>query len=166
MTRKGAIKNLTILLIAPLLAGVLFYTTRDMSEWTASVLDVLELEHIEQEGWGAAYKTHSHTIEIFGSKEAQKADTLLLELLYNADQLILDMSHLPSYAQLQHQHKGSVQLLLQGLDQLKLEEWWIELPFSGEAKDILLAKAIARSSWAAKALKVWNLNTFTPLHQN
>jgi hypothetical protein len=51
MQRSSLIKNLFILLLAPILAFGLFFLTRDLSGLTASVLDIAERQKIEEKQW-------------------------------------------------------------------------------------------------------------------
>lgn len=149
-------------MVAPLLAFAMFYLTRDISPWTATVLDIVELQHIQERGWELAYKTDQDMIEIFGTKAVQNADKIILELIYNPERLVVTLSDLPSHASLVSHERGSLELILQDLQQLKLEEWWLVIPFVGDPRDILLAKAETVVDWNATKLRIWNLSVLKP----
>jgi hypothetical protein len=59
------LKNIIILIVAPILAVLLFYLTQNFSWMTASVLDITEINTIKQNNWDLAYKTENQVFEVF-----------------------------------------------------------------------------------------------------
>lgn len=155
---QRVVKNLIILIIAPILAVVIFYATRDLSWLSASVLDILEMQTIKESWRGLAYKTTNQTFEVFWSDVARTMDTVGFRIIYNQDQLVLlsGWDYREDFDS--WNKKWELTIRLPNPASLPLEGQWFQLAFSGEAKDILLAEAWGSKNNVEIPLAVGNLN--------
>lgn len=160
MQRSSLIKNLFILLLAPILAFGLFFLTRDLSGLTASVLDIAERQKIEEKKWWVAYKTDDQVFELFGSQRLKKGENLIFELAYNPQKVVVfvDQSSGFDFVILENT-TGSLKVQLNTINKLNLDEGRFVLPFSWEKDQIVLAEA---SLWSlgknVSSLSIGNLN--------
>ena len=160
MQLKNGLKNMVILLVAPILALGLFYFSHNLWGLSASVLDVLELQTIEKNKRWVAYKTQNQIFELFGSVLVKKEGKLIFEVLYDPLSLTVDISSAtPSSAKLRSNQSGLLMVELPIDTNAELEKEWFSIPFSGAAKDILLGSASFEAWDKSIALAVWNLNT-------
>lgn len=160
MSTNRGIKNGGILLLAPILALGLFFLAQNFSGMTASVLDLSELKTIKEQQRDLAYKTESQLFELFWT-ESLRGTVLNVELLYNPDkvQVLLNEATGAEFRVL-HQESGVVQLALSPEQIRSVEEGWFQMPFSGEAHQLLLWSASQLISWTAQPLRVGNLNHY------
>lgn len=159
MKNTNFLKTLLILIVAPALALSLFWLSRDWSGLTASVLDLQELQMIAESGWGVAYKTENQSFELFGSLQAQKADRLTFEILYHPEKVQLFLEQASGFNLLSLTSQEGI--LLGELGQttkLPLEEGWFQLPFSGDAEQLVLGEVMLFRGEESKSLSVGNLN--------
>lgn len=145
--------------MAPVLALSLFWLSRDWSGLTASVLDLQELQMIEERDWGVAYKIEEQSFELFGSSQAQNADRLTFEILYHPERVefLLDQASGLNLLSLTSQ-EGKIFGELGKTENLPLQEGWFQLPFSGDAEQLVLGEVMLFRGEDSKALSVGNLN--------
>lgn len=158
MLQKG-LKNLIILLLAPLGALLLFYLSRDVSGLSASVLDIMEMQRIQENGRNLAYKNTDQLFEIFLGDGLQKADQISVQVLFDPQKLSYDADSF-SGKLLQRKEKESWLLWLQiWLSQDHQKELPIfAMAFSGAEEKILLGEAKAIIEGWEQPLSVGNLN--------
>lgn len=154
------VKNVIIVLLAPVLALGIFFLTRDLTGLTASVLDLAELQKIEDNKRWVAYKTENQLFELFGSEEAKKWEYLVLEIMYNPEKvkLLVDQSSGLNYT-IFHNETGNLQLQIKDLSKFVINEGWFQLPYSGEENQLTLSEASLYSSKGNSPLSIGNLNT-------
>lgn len=153
---KKSLKNLIILLIAPGLALVLFYATRDLSALSASVLDIMEIEKIQKSWRGLAYKITNQNFEVFWSELAKTMDTVHFVLLYNPDKITF--SEGLSWMNSQLVEDWVLSFELKEVWSHSLEKDWFQLSFSGDAKDLIMWEARGIKKGKEIPLAVGNLN--------
>ena len=160
MQRSSLIKNLFILLLAPILAFGLFFLTRDLSGLTASVLDIAERQKIEEKQWWVAYKTDDQVFELFGSEQLKKWENLVFELVYNPKKVVFSIDQSSGFDfTLLENNTGSLKIQLNNVNSLKLDEGLFLLPFSWEKDQVVLAEALLWSlGKTAIPLSIWSLN--------
>lgn len=160
MQRSSLIKNLFILLLAPILAFGLFFLTRDLSGLTASVLDIAERQKIEEKQWWVAYKIDDQVFELFGSEQLKKWENLVFELVYNPKKVVFSIDQSSGFDfTLLENNTGSLKIQLNNVNSLKLDEGLFLLPFSWEKDQVVLAEALLWSlGKTAIPLSIWNLN--------
>ena len=160
MQRSSLIKNLFILLLAPILAFGLFFLTRDLSGLTASVLDIAERQKIKEKQWWVAYKTDDQVFELFGSEQLKKWENLVFELVYNPKKVVFSIDQSSGFDfTLLEGNTGSLKIQLNNVNSLKLDEGLFLLPFSWEKDQVVLAEALLWSlGKTAIPLSIWNLN--------
>ena len=158
--QSSLIKNLFILLLAPILAFGLFFLTRDLSGLTASVLDIAERQKIEEKQWWVAYKTDDQVFELFGSEQLKKWENLVFELVYNPKKVVFSIDQSSGFDfTLLENNTGSLKIQLNNVNSLKLDEGLFLLPFSWEKDQVVLAEALLWSlGKTAIPLSIWNLN--------
>ena len=121
MQRSSLIKNLFILLLAPILAFGLFFLTRDLSGLTASVLDIAERQKIKEKQWWVAYKTDDQVFELFGSEQLKKWENLVFELVYNPKKVVFSIDQSSGFDfTLLENNTGSFKIKLKNVNYLKL----------------------------------------------
>ncbi len=155
-----AIKNFFIFALAPILALGLFFLTRDLSELTASVLDISELQKIEDNKRWVAYKTDNQLFELFGSDQAKKGENLVFELIYNPQKisLLIEQNSGLNFTILENT-TGNFKVQLHSLGILKIDENWFQIPFSGEKNQLILAEAsLLTRGKTSIPLSIGNLN--------
>lgn len=135
------LKNIVILVLAPLLALGIFFLTRDMQGLTASVLDISEIKKIQTENWDAAYKRENQIFELFGSESLKKWEILTFELIYNPEKISLSVSQSSGFSfQILEEGTGSLKVQISDLMSRNINEGWFQVPFSGEKSQLLLAE--------------------------
>lgn len=164
MKKSLLLKNLIILIIAPILAVALLYIVNDFSWLTASVLDIAEVQKIQKEGWDIAYKSQNQSFEVFWSEKIKDADTLNFEIIYNPEKIDVDVSMISwyNYAILD-ENSGYLKIQLSDFSGLSHDEWWFEIPFSWDETQILLWEGQKEKNWNTIALSIGNL---TPLQEH
>ncbi len=164
MKSSQHLKTLLILVVAPCLALSFFWLTRDWSRLTASVLDLQELQTIEEHHRGLAYKTNNQQFELFGSTQAQNADRLTFEVIYHPEKVEFKLDQASGFNLLSlTQEEGRILGMLGKTINLPLEEGWFQLPFSGDAEQIVLGEVSFFDGAVEKELSVGNLN---PAHDH
>lgn len=159
MKSSQHLKTLLILIVAPCLALSLFWLTRDWTDLTASVLDLQELQTIAEHHRGVAYKTENQHFELFGSAQSQHAERLSFEILYHPEKVAFKLDQASGFNLLSlTQDEGRLLGMLGKTSDLPLEEGWFQLPFSGDAEQIVLGEVSLFDGKGAKELSVGNLN--------
>lgn len=138
---KRSLKNLIILMLAPILTILFFYATRDLSWLSASVLDVMEVKKIQENRRGLAYKNNGQTFEVFWSELAKSMDEVHFFVFYNPDKVsFIDdpIGHKKGWHFVQD---WVLSFDLKDVSSLSLEKEWFQLPFSWDAKGVILGEA-------------------------
>lgn len=162
---KRSLKNLIILLLAPVGWLLLFYLSRDFSGFSASVLDIVEMQRIQNNGRALAYKTTDQLFEIFPGAKLEGADAVEVQIVYDPQKL----SYFPE------SFSGNLQ------ERKEKESWLLQvnislpatfekslpifvLSFSGSQEKILLWEAKASFWGQEQSLAVGNLNIKEDMH--
>ena len=153
------LKNIVILIVAPILAILLFYLTQNFSWMTASVLDITEINTIKQNNWDLAYKTENQIFEVFWAEKVKSAEFIEFEILYNPERIELD-TQLISWDNYQiiDSQEGDLVIQISDIWVRDYQEWWFEIPYTWDESQILMWDAKKLENGEELNLSVWNLN--------
>ena len=132
-------KYLIIFFIGILLAFLVAriqYSTTDLS---ASVLSLTEQDFFESTSRDAWYKKENQIFEIFLAEQVRNDWELRISLLSAPDFVrISDELTSPYWVEILNQNKWNLVLSVSWYENWDFSEWILQIPFSGDSKDVTL----------------------------
>lgn len=156
-------KNLAIIFAAAVCALVIFFIVKNPGLFQSSILSLGEKAFMNQQKRDAAYKTNKGPFEIFVAEKYKTTITSFEWIIYfDADKVQLETGNLTGQGQftVKQTTKDSLLVTIKISDKIDTNSEIIGIPFSWEAKDIVLGESKIKTRKGRAQVTVGNLNNF------
>ena len=156
-------KNLAIIFAAAVCALVIFFIVKNPGLFQSSILSLGEKAFMNQEKRDVAYKTNKWPFEIFVAEKYKTNMTNFEGTIYfDANKVQLETGNLTGQGQfsIKQVTKDSLLVTIKMANKIDVNSEIIGIPFSGEAKDIVLGESRIKTKKWWLSVTVGNLNNF------
>ena len=156
-------KNLAIIFAAAVWALVIFFIVKNPGLFQASILSLEEKAFMNQQKRDVAYKTNKWPFEIFvGEKYKTSMTDFQGTIYFDQEKVQLETSNWTGQGILKitETSKDSIFVTIKMSDKIDTNSEIIGIPFSGEAKDIVLGESRIKTKKWWSFVTVGNLNDF------
>ncbi|MFZ2151196.1 MAG: hypothetical protein WAZ12_02410 [Candidatus Absconditicoccaceae bacterium] len=162
---KRIINNSIIFVISIFLAFILFYLSKDTNIFQASILGIQDIKIIQENQRDIAYKNTDGLLDIFLSNNllSKNYSSLDITIVYDYDTVSLNIQNISFQKQykISFNQSGSITLSFDDLKDIKSQESFFIIPFSGSVKDILISEVIVKNGQLQDSLSIGNLTSYT-----
>ena len=133
-------KYALIILIGIWLAVLVARLEYDAKDLSASVLSITEQDFFEATAWDAWYKKENQTFEIFLAEQIRNDWPLSVSIMFSPEDFELNLEGITANCSVEvvDSTPWNVILNVTWYEELDFSEWIFEIPYSGEAEDIIL----------------------------
>ena len=133
-------KYTIIVLIGVLLAFLVAWIQYSTTDLSASVLSLTEQDFFESTSRDAGYKKENQTFEIFLAEQIRNDGELKISLISSPNNItrITDELSSPYQIEIIEHNKWNLILSITWYENWDFSEWILQIPFSGDSKDVTL----------------------------
>jgi len=156
-------RNAMTLLGAALLASGIFYVVNNPNIFMASILSLQEKQFIESMWRDVAYKTSDGYVDIFLAENKDIPTSIEFSIIFDEDTITLDTNNITGQwtRNITNTVTDAIYILSLPWITINTDESLLMIPFSGDARDILLSEAIATIQNTTQRLSIGSLNEFS-----
>jgi len=152
-------KNSMTILGAAAIASGMFYVINNPELFVSSILSLQEQEFITQKWRDIAYKTQDGYVDIFAAEQLDTPQKIDFSVFFDPNTIQIDPQNISGQWTRSYTLPEKWNITIRSFPPTDIDkkQSLILLPFSGEAKDILLGEAKTDKKW----LSIWSLNERT-----
>ena len=153
---KTTSKYFIIVVVGVLLAFLVAWIQYSTTDLSASVLSLTEQDFFESTSRDAGYKKENQIFEIFLAEQVRNDWKLEISILSAPSDFmrITDELTSPYWIEIINQDKWNLVLSVSWYENWDFSEWILQIPFSGDSKDVTLEYITS----AQREFAIWSLD--------